>query len=408
LVGAQFLAETGDGVVMIAMPLYVLAETGSAIAMSFTFAGEMLGGALLGVVGGVLADRFDRQRVLKASYLVRAILLVAAWLLSPVAAVVMLGVLARALGQLDNPSFDALIPEQVSPDGSDLQQVLSLRRFIQGVSIVVGPAVGAFLVWGLGEQPTLGAAAWFFVGGIAIHLTLPGLDRGAGARRAEQGESTWLDLARGLGVIVTTPFVRRLVLYWMLSMVTVSMAMAAAVVWFEETIDAADYWYGLSISAYGIGSASATLLFGGRRFTMSLPGVLLIAAPVYAATCALCVVAEVPWLFPFGWLLWGLAFGPEIVRAEPEFVSRIESATLGRAYAGLNVGVTLGMSIGYAVAGPLLDRYGARTTTYVTAVLILAVGAMWIGPARRREGAAEAVASAAPDPHLCEVRTTHG
>ena len=207
---------------------------------------------------------------------------------------------------------------------------------------------------------------------------------------------------------MTTPFVRRLVLYWMLSMVTVSMAMAAAVVWFEETIDAADYWYGLSISAYGIGSASATLVFGGRRFTMSLPGVLLLAAPVYAATCAVCVVAEVPWLFPFGWLLWGLAFGPEIVRAEPEFVNRIESATLGRAYAGLNVGVTLGMALGYAVAGPMLDRHGARTTTYVTAVLILAVGALWIGPARRREGAGGTVGALVPEPHLCEVRTTHG
>ena len=73
----------------------------------------MLGGALLGVVGGVLADRFDRQTVLKASFLIRALLLVVAWLVSPVAAVVVLGVSARALGQLDNPSFDALIPDQV-------------------------------------------------------------------------------------------------------------------------------------------------------------------------------------------------------------------------------------------------------------------------------------------------------
>ena len=405
--GAQFFAETGDGVVTVALPLYVLAQTDSPIAMSLTFTAQMLGGALLGVVGGVLADRFDRQRVLKLSFLLRAALLVAAWLVSPVVAVVVLGVSARAFGQLDNPSFDALIPSQAV---DDLQQVLSLRRFIQSVSVIVGPAVGALAVWAIGEKPTLAAAAALYGAAIAIHVTLPTLDHGARDRRREHHESTWLELAVGMSVVARTRFVRRLALYWMLSMVTVSMAMAAAVVWFEETLDAPDYWYGVSVSAYGIGTAAATLVFGGKRFTMSLPAVLLAAAPVYAATCALCVVADVPWLFPIGWFLWGIAFGPEIVRAEPEFVQRIEEAALGRAYAGLGVAITLGMAAGYAIAGALIDRFGARTTTYVTAVAILGVGAMWLGPARRHEGLPSA-SVAGPhdaDAHLVEVRTTHG
>jgi len=230
LVGAQFLSETGDGVVTVALPLYVLSRTDSAIAMSLTFTAQMLGGALLGIVGGVLADRFDRQRVLKASFLIRALLLLAAWLVSPVAAVVVLGVSARALGQLDNPSFDALIPDQVV---DDLQQVLSLRRFIQSVSIIVGPAVGALTVWVIGEQPTLAVAAALFVAAICIHLTLPSLDHGVDSRRQEHHESSWLELARGMAVVTTTPFVRRLVLYWFLSMATVSMAMASAAVWFR-------------------------------------------------------------------------------------------------------------------------------------------------------------------------------
>lgn len=407
LVGAQFLAETGDGVVTVALPLYVLAQTDSPIAMSLTFTAEMLGGALLGVVGGVFADRFDRQRVLKLSFLLRAVLLVAAWLVSPVAAAVVLGVSARALGQLDNPSFDALIPSQVV---DDLQQVLSLRRFIQSVSIIVGPAVGALAVWAIGEKPTLAAAAALYVAAIGIHLALPSLDHGARDRRREHDESTWLELVVGMSVVARTPFVRRLALYWMLSMVTVSMAMAAAVVWFADTLQAPDYWYGLSVSAYGIGTAAATLIFGGKRFTMPLPALLLAAAPVYAASCAVCVVADVPWLFPVGWFLWGIAFGPEIVRAEPEFVQRVEASSLGRAYAGVGIAITLGMAAGYAIAGLLLDRFGARTTTYVTAVAILAVGAMWIGPASRGEGLPPLADAAdrAPATPLAAVRTTHG
>lgn len=392
--------------VTVALPLYVLSRTDSAIAMSLTFTAQMLGGALLGIVGGVLADRFDRQRVLKASFLIRALLLVAAWLVSPVAAVVVLGVSARALGQLDNPSFDALIPDQVV---DDLQQVLSLRRFIQSVSIIVGPAVGALTVWVIGEQPTLAVAAALFVAAICIHLTLPSLDHGVERRRHEHRESSWLELASGMAVVTTTPFVRRLVLYWFLSMATVSMAMASAAVWFEEALAAGGYWYGLSVSAYGIGTAAATLVFGRRHFTMSLPAVLLMAAPAYAATCAVCVIADVPWLFPIGWLLWGLAFGPEIVRGEPEFVHRIDASSLGRAYAGLGVAITLGMAVGYAIAGPLLDQYGARTTTYLTALAILAIGTMWIGPARRHQGLpADNPADENAETHIAEVRSHRG
>jgi len=139
----------------------------------------MLGGALLGVVGGVLADRFDRQMVLKASFLIRALLLVVAWLVSPVAAVV------------------------------------------------------ALTVWVIGEQPTLAVAAALFVAAICIHLTLSSLDHGVDSRRQEHHESSWLELASGMAVVTTTPFVRRLVLYWFLSMATVSMAMASAAVWFR-------------------------------------------------------------------------------------------------------------------------------------------------------------------------------
>lgn len=380
LVSAQFLSESADGMVTVALPLYVLAKTDSPLAMSLTAMAQMLGGAVAGVVGGVLADRFDRQRVLRLSFAARAVLLVAAWLAGPIAVVVVLGVLARVLGQLDNPSFDALIPGQAR---YDLQQVLSLRRFIQSVSIVVGPALGALAVWLVGEQPALGLAALFFAGAILIHVRLHGLDTDVADRRRQHHDSNWLDLAGGLSIVATTPYVRRLVLWWTVSMATVAMAMASAAVWFEDTLEAGDYWYGLSVSAYGVGAAVATLIAGGHQFRWPLPRILTVAAPFYALTAALGVVAEVAWLMPVGWLLWGIALGPEIVRAETEFVERIDPAVRGRAYAGMGVSLMLGLAAGYGIAGPLLDRFGARTTTYVTAVAIAATALLWAGPALR-------------------------
>src|SRR5215217_1580310 len=134
MVTAQFVSELGDGITTVALPLYVYARTASPLATSLTFMAELLAGVVLGVVGGVLADAFDRQRVLIASYLIRALLLVAAVAAGPLWLAIVLGVLARAGGQLDNPSFDAMVPEHAE---NDLQQVLALRRFVQAISYTI-------------------------------------------------------------------------------------------------------------------------------------------------------------------------------------------------------------------------------------------------------------------------------
>ena len=184
-------------------------------------------------------------------------------------------------------------------------------------------------------------------------------------------------------IVVRTPVVRRLVCYWAIELSSVAITMASAIVWFDDDLGVGDYWYGLSVAAYGTGAALGLLLVGGRRFRMSMPKVLLLTGPVYAASCALCVIAEVPWLMGLGWLVWGIAMGPEMVTSEPEFVARIEPALRGRAFAGVGVANTLGAAVGFAVAGPLLAQFGARTTTLATAVLILLTSLLWLGPTRR-------------------------
>ena len=178
MVAAQFLAEVGDGVSLVALPLYVWARTGSEVWTSITFGVELALGVGFSVVGGILADAFDRQRVLLVSYLVRATLLLGAFVVDPLLAAVALGVSARALGMADNPSFDALIPGQAR---GDLQQVVALRRLIQAVSITIGPGIGALAVWLIGPRPSLLLNAGAFVVSFIVLIGVRGLDGDLGA-----------------------------------------------------------------------------------------------------------------------------------------------------------------------------------------------------------------------------------
>ncbi|MFA9563639.1 MAG: MFS transporter [Acidimicrobiales bacterium] len=388
MITAQFVAETGDGITLVALPLYVFARTDSALLTSLTFAAEMTIGILLGFLGGIAADAFDRQRVLLTSYLVRGGLLVAAFAVGPLWLAVSFGILARALGQLDNPSFDALVPGQAD---DDLQQVLAVRRFVQAVSITIGPAVGAIAVSLIGARSALLMNAALFAVSWLILVGVKGLDADHADRAAAlEGLSVTeaaRDLAGGMAIAVRIRGVRRLVLYWSLGMSAVAIVMAAAIVWFERSLAVDEIWYGLAISAYGIGAAIGAAWAGGRSFSWPLPRVLLVVAPIYAAFCGVGVLFAVPWLLPLGWLCWGIALGPEMVLGELFFVRRVPEESLGRAFAGVGVANTVGMAAGYAIAGPALELWGPRSVVLGVAAFILLLGlVLWLRPAM--EGAA--------------------
>lgn len=388
MVTAQFLAETGDGISLVALPLYVYARTNSELLTSLTFAAEMAFGAVAAVLGGVFADAFDRQKVLLRSYLFRTTLLVLAFLIDPLLIAVTFGVIARASGQGDNPSFDALVPSQAE---DDLQQVLAIRRIIQGVSYTVGPAVGALTVALVGPRPALVVNAATFIVAFAFMVSVPGLDTEHDARRAERHgipvATAFRDLLRGLSQIIDRPGLRRWVGYQSIVMATVGLVMAAAVVWFERDLEVGGYWFGLSVAGYGIGTVLGLAWAGSRTFRWPLPRILLVAAPFYAVACGVSAAFEEPWLLPLGWALWGIALGPEMVVGEMFFVGATPPEGRGRAYAALGIATTIGMAVGYAIAGPLLEAFDARWVILGTSGVVLLTGLVWLRPALRGSAA---------------------
>ena len=305
----------------------------------------------------------------------------------PLWLVIVFGVAARAGGQLDNPSFDAMVPEHA--DG-DLQQVLALRRFIQAVSYTIGPAVGAIAATVAGPRRALLLDSVTFLIAVALLAPIRGLDASLPERRStNEGQSLGERISSmldGVRILLRPPMVRRLIGYWTLVMATVAIVMAAAIVWFEEVLEVPDAWYGLSIACYGIGATLGLVWAGSRTFRLSLAAILVVSAPVYVLSSLLGVVALIPWLLPLGWLIWGFAMGPEMVLGEVLVVESVPDAARGRAFAAMAVLTMLGMAAGYGIAGPLIESIGARATIGWTSAAILLLALLWIGPASRGWG----------------------
>ena len=177
-------------------------------------------------------------------------------------------------------------------------------------------------------------------------------------------------------------------------MVVIAIAMASAIVWFEEQLEVAGSWYGLSIAAYGIGSTIGLAWAGSRTFRRPLAVLLVVAAPVYAACNVLGVAALEAWLLPVSWLLWGIAYGPEYVLGEVLVVRAVPELLRGRAFAAMAVILLLSSAIGYGIAGVMLEWIVPRATTASMSIALLALGLMWVGPAARARQRAACVAGA--------------
>src|SRR5439155_3040219 len=70
----ESVSAIGDAVTLTALPLLVLALTGSGLAMGIVGVLQMLPDLVFGLVAGALADRWDRRRMMLYADVGRAIL----------------------------------------------------------------------------------------------------------------------------------------------------------------------------------------------------------------------------------------------------------------------------------------------------------------------------------------------
>ncbi|MFK4221387.1 MFS transporter [Streptomyces sp. NPDC020880] len=141
----------GDEVYALAVPLIALQIGGTAPVIALLTACALLPHVVFGFVGGVYADRADRFRILRISYIASfAILLVALAVFASSGRDVRLATLAAtalalaAVAAFSTASVDSLIPSCV--DANQLARANSSTEAVRTVATVAGPAVAGLLV----------------------------------------------------------------------------------------------------------------------------------------------------------------------------------------------------------------------------------------------------------------------
>lgn len=384
LLTSQAVSAIGDAVTFTALPLLVLALTGSGLMMGIVGALSMLPDLFFGMVAGALADRGDRRRMMFLADLGRAgltaLIPLSVLLGGPTMAVILLVVAPLSvLRALFIAGYSASVPILVGR--SELGRANSIFEAIYSFGFIIGPAIAGFLTATIGPGVTLAIdAASFALSAFAIGFMRRDL-RGSVDRPPA---SLAADIREGIDYIVHHPVLRSMIVFWGLVAITTAPLVTTLVVHVTRDLSYSETILGLVLSAYGIGTVAGALLTA-RASRRSVAPYLL--GGTFAVGSLLVVVSRVDEV-PIMLVAAGLAGVAQSLVFLTYLTARANYAPdelLGRVGSTART-ISLGLQpIGMLAGGLLIDLTSGSTTIAVMGALLigLAIAFAPVAPLRR-------------------------
>jgi len=369
--GGQVVSLAGNWMQIVAELWLVLTLTGSGTLVGLATALQFAGILLLGALGGALADRFDKRKLLMISQTGMAIPATLLFALTATGAVeawmVFVVIALRGLVlAVDNPARQAFVIELVGPDR--VVNAISLNSVLVHSARITGPAVagGVIALWGV--APCFGLNALSFVA-MLVALVRMRPDRLQRPKRERLQGGVRQALRH-----IAARHELRVPLLLMLVLSTIGFNFQVVIpLLAEQTFDGQVSAYSLLMVAMGLGSIAGALSVGTRaRVSREL---ITAAAVGFGLTSLLAAVAPTLALEMTALALLGVCsvtFAAGInsglqLAAEPEMRGRV-MAVYSIAFLGSTV-------IGGPIAGWLGDAISPRAPLVAAGLAGLAVAA---------------------------------
>lgn len=327
---------------------------------------------LLGPLGGVWSDRFDRRRLMLVTQSLAMLQsLILAWLTwQGLVGPWSLLALAFALGcinAVDVPARQSLVVHLVD-DRTQLPNAIALNSFMMNTTRFVGPALAGLVVAWVGE------AVCFLINALSYLAVLVAL-LGLRARPAGDASKRTLHALRdGLAYTFSHRDIRR----FLILVATVSFLVAPYVsmmpIYAEAIFGGDARVLGFLIASAGAGSLTASLFLATRHSTEGLERRVSLAGA--SAGLALAAFAFNDWLAAAFPILMGLGFSVVLVAAGSNTLLQgwVRDDMRGRVMATFSMAF-LGMApLGSLAVGALAESAGLRVTLFACGLATLAVG----------------------------------
>jgi MFS family permease len=353
----QSVSVLGDGLVLVAIGLFVTRLTGDPGDVGVVLAAYSLPLVSLLLLGGVIADRVPRRLVMIGADVVRAVVHGVLALLIATGSVriwhmVVIGVLFGTAQAFFQPAYTGLVPQTV-PE-REIQGAQALGGVSRELAAFVSPALATLLV------VTVGGAAAFALDAVTFLISALTLARVRARPRGEAGAGGGglvRELLEGWSAVRERAWVWATVAAFAVAVLVAYapfFVLGAAV---ARHVYGSDAVFGFTNAAWGVGTVMGALT--GARWRPHRPmftGVLL--ATLFPAEIALFGAGPPLVLLYAGTVVSGLALGLFGVWWETALAQRIPPHLLSRVSAWDVMGSLALMPVGYLLAGPLAAAIG--------------------------------------------------
>jgi MFS family permease len=373
------VSSCGDWLYNVAMLALVFDRTRSPTWVALSTVARVVPVVALGPLGGVLADRHDRRRLIVASDLTRALLMVGLGAVAasglPIVLAPVLAAAATAAGIVHPPCIAACTARFV-PDG-ELQRANALRAGIGQAAVVAGPALGALVL--IAASPAVAIllnALTFVCSAVAVSAIAPG-DRFAppGGRAAGTAPSLAAEILAGARALRGAPAAIRLVAVDVLCSAVYGV-LSVTLVLVSRRVGAGDGGYGLLLGGFGVGGVIGASITG--RLDAPAHWRRILAVALVLVGMPLAALGFVPTLAGAAALALlgggGMIVGE--VLCETALPRMVGDELLARAY-GLVFPISIGgIVVGSLVAGPLVALLGLADALAAAGATVLVVAAL--------------------------------
>lgn len=367
----QGVSSFGDAITNTALPILVLALTGSGLAMGVVGMLSTLPDLVLGLPAGAYADRWDRRRMMFLADLGRALLTalipLSVWLDGPTLVLILLVAFpVNALRVLWLAGYTAAVPGLVGR--TQIGRANAVFEAAFNIGWIAGPAIAGILAATIGPGPTIALDALTFLvsAGALLFVRRP-------LRPEARAEPTHLltDIREGIAFVARQPTLRAVIALWTTTSVVTAGLTPALIFFATVDQDLGTGAVGLILSAFALGSLAGSVVAARTGFRAA-GRVMLAGAGVVGGILVLVATAPpVPVLVAASFLA-GIVNANILVSYVTLRALLSPDALLGRVGATartLSVGL---MPVGTLVAGVALDVVGGGVTLAAMGLLMLA------------------------------------
>jgi MFS family permease len=358
----QGISLIGTWMQRVAMSWLVYRVTGSALLLgvvNFTGQAPTL---LFTPFAGVIADRYDRHRLLVATQVMAMVqaALIAVLVLTHVIAVWHLVLLSLFLGivnAFDTPIRQALIVEMIE-SREDLANAIALNSSMMNGARLVGPSIAGVLIATVGEGMCFLLNAVSYVAVIAALIAMTIAPKKIRAQRPH----IWEAWREGVTYAFGSPAIRSVLL---LLAVVSFMGMPYATllpIFAQEVLHGGAQTLGFLMGAAGIGALIGAMFLASRDNVLGLETVLVVAAMIFGTGLIAFSLSRIFWLSCVLMIISGFGMMVHLAAANTLVQMLVDDDKRGRVMSLHTMSVRGMVPLGSLIAGGLASQIGAPAT----------------------------------------------